>query len=169
MIGSLLKKIFGTKNDREIKALTKEVEKINALESEYEKLSDEELKNKTNIFKERLQNGETLDDILVEAFATVREASKRILGLRHYDVQLIGGMVLHQGKITEMKTGEGKTLVATCPVYLNALAGHGVHVITVNDYLAKRDRDEMSRLYGFLGLSSGVILNGSPTEQRKKA
>ena len=169
MISGLLKKIFGTKNDREIKALTKEVEKINALESEYEKLSDEELKNKTNIFKERLQNGETLDDILVEAFATVREASKRILGLRHYDVQLIGGMVLHQGKITEMKTGEGKTLVATCPVYLNALAGHGVHVITVNDYLAKRDRDQMSRLYGFLGLSSGVILNGLPTEQRKKS
>ena len=169
MISGLLKKIFGTKNDREIKALTKEVEKINALESEYEKLSDEELKNKTNIFKERLQNGETLDDILVEAFATVREASKRVLGLRHYDVQLIGGMVLHQGKITEMKTGEGKTLVATCPVYLNALAGHGVHVITVNDYLAKRDRDQMSRLYGFLGLSSGVILNGLPTEQRKKS
>ena len=169
MISGLLKKIFGTKNDREIKALTKEVEKINALESEYEKLSDEELKNKTNIFKERLQNGETLDDILVEAFATVREASKRILGLRHYDVQLIGGMVLHQGKITEMKTGEGKTLVATCPVYLNALSGHGVHVITVNDYLAKRDRDQMSRLYGFLGLSSGVILNGLPTEQRKKS
>ena len=169
MIGSLLKKIFGTKNDREIKALTKEVEKINALESEYEKLSDEDLKNKTNIFKERLKNGETLDDILVEAFATVREASKRVLGLRHYDVQLIGGIVLHQGKITEMKTGEGKTLVATCPVYLNALAGHGVHVITVNDYLAKRDRDQMSRLYGFLGLSSGVILNGLPTEQRKKS
>ena len=169
MISSLLKKIFGTKNDREIKALTKEVEKINALESEYEKLSDEELKNKTNIFRERLKNGETLDDILVEAFATVREASKRVLGLRHYDVQLIGGMVLHQGKITEMKTGEGKTLVATCPVYLNALAGHGVHVITVNDYLAKRDRDQMSRLYGFLGLSSGVILNGLPTEQRKKS
>ena len=169
MISGLLKKIFGTKNDREIKALTKEVEKINALESEYEKLSDEELKNKTNIFKERLKNGETLDDILVEAFATVREASKRVLGLRHYDVQLIGGMVLHQGKITEMKTGEGKTLVATCPVYLNALAGHGVHVITVNDYLAKRDRDQMSRLYGFLGLSSGVILNGLPTEQRKKS
>ena len=169
MIGGLLKKIFGTKNDREIKALTKEVEKINALESEYEKLSDEDLKNKTNIFKERLKNGETLNDILVEAFATVREASKRVLGLRHYDVQLIGGMVLHQGKITEMKTGEGKTLVATCPVYLNALSGHGVHVITVNDYLAKRDRDQMSRLYGFLGLSSGVILNGLPTEQRKKS
>ncbi len=169
MISGLLKKIFGTKNDREIKALTKEVEKINALESEYEKLSDEDLKNKTNIFKERLKNGETLDDILVEAFATVREAAKRVLGLRHYDVQLSGGIVLHQGKITEMKTGEGKTLVATCPVYLNALSGHGVHVITVNDYLAKRDRDQMSRLYGFLGLSSGVILNGLPTEQRKKS
>ena len=169
MISNLLKSIFGTKNDREVKALRKIVEKINALEPDYEKLTDDELKNQTNLFKERLANGETLDDILIEAFATVREASKRVLGLRHYDVQLIGGIVLHQGKITEMKTGEGKTLVATCPVYLNALAGHGVHVITVNDYLAKRDRDQMSRLYGFLGLSSGVILNGLPTEQRKKS
>ena len=169
MIGGLLKKIFGTKNDREVKALTKIVDQINALEPEYEELSDEELREKTDIFKERLENGETLDDILIEAFATVREASKRVLGLRHYDVQLIGGIVLHQGKITEMKTGEGKTLVATCPVYLNALAGKGVHVITVNDYLAKRDRDQMSRLYGFLGLSSGVILNGLPTEQRKRS
>ena len=145
MIGGLLKKIFGTKNDREVKALTKIVDQINALEPEYEKLSDEDLRHKTDIFKERLENGETLDDILIEAFATVREASKRVLGLRHYDVQLIGGIVLHQGKITEMKTGEGKTLVATCPVYLNALAGKGVHVTTVNDYLAKRDRDQMSR------------------------
>lgn len=169
MISSLLKKIFGTKNDREVKNLRKIVAKINDLEPEYEKLSDEELKNKTNIFKERLANGETLDDILVEAFATVREASKRVLGLRHYDVQLIGGIVLHQGKITEMKTGEGKTLVATSAVYLNALAGKGIHVITVNDYLAKRDRDQMSRLYGFLGLTSGVILNGLPTEQRKNS
>ena len=169
MISSLLKKIFGTKNDREVKNLRKIVAKINDLEPEYEKLSDEELKNKTNIFKERLANGETLADILVEAFATVREASKRVLGLRHYDVQLIGGIVLHQGKITEMKTGEGKTLVATSAVYLNALAGKGVHVITVNDYLAKRDRDQMSRLYGFLGLTSGVILNGLPTEQRKNS
>ena len=169
MISSLLKKIFGTKNDREVKNLRKIVAKINDLEPEYGKLSDEELKNKTNIFKERLANGETLDDILVEAFATVREASKRVLGLRHYDVQLIGGIVLHQGKITEMKTGEGKTLVATSAVYLNALAGKGVHVITVNDYLAKRDRDQMSRLYGFLGLTSGVILNGLPTGQRKNS
>lgn len=169
MINALLKKIFGTKNDREIKALTKVVEKINALEPEYEKLTDDELKDKTRIFKERLANGETLDDILIEAFAVVREASKRVLDLRHYDVQLIGGIVLHQGKITEMKTGEGKTLVATCPVYLNALTGKGVHVITVNDYLAKRDRDQMSRLYGFLGLSSAAILNGLSTQARKEA
>ena len=147
MISSLLKKIFGTKNDREVKNLRKIVAKINDLEPEYEKLSDEELKNKTNIFKERLANGETLDDILVEAFATVREASKRVLGLRHYDVQLIGGIVLHQGKITEMKTGEGKTLVATSAVYLNALAGKGVHVITVNDYLAKRDRSNVKIIW----------------------
>lgn len=169
MISALLKKIFGTRNDREIKSLTKVVHKINALEPEYEKLSDDDLKDKTRIFKERLAKGETLDDILVEAFATVREASKRALGLRHYDVQLIGGIVLHQGKITEMKTGEGKTLVATCPVYLNALTGKGVHVITVNDYLAKRDRDQMSRLYGFLGLSSAAILNGLSTQVRKEA
>lgn len=169
MISALLKKIFGTRNDREIKSLTKVVHKINALEPEYEKLSDDDLKDKTRIFKERLAKGETLDDILVEAFATVREASKRVLGLRHYDVQLIGGIVLHQGKITEMKTGEGKTLVATCPVYLNALTGKGVHVITVNDYLAKRDRDQMSRLYGFLGLSSAAILNGLSTQVRKEA
>ncbi|MDY5305029.1 preprotein translocase subunit SecA [Fusobacterium gastrosuis] len=169
MISALLKKIFGTRNDREIKSLTKVVHKINALEPEYEKLSDDDLKDKTRNFKERLAKGETLDDILVEAFATVREASKRVLGLRHYDVQLIGGIVLHQGKITEMKTGEGKTLVATCPVYLNALTGKGVHVITVNDYLAKRDRDQMSRLYGFLGLSSAAILNGLSTQVRKEA
>lgn len=169
MIGDIFKKIFGTKNDREVKRIKKIVDAINALEPDYEKLTDEQLKEKTVIFKERLAKGETLDDILVEAFATVREASKRTLGMRHYDVQLIGGVVLHEGKITEMKTGEGKTLVATCPVYLNALAGHGVHVITVNDYLAKRDRDFMGRLYSFLGLTSGVILNGITTDERKKA
>lgn len=169
MISSILKKIFGTKNDREVKSMYKIVHKINALEAEYEKLSMDELKQKTNIFKERLKNGETLDDILVEAFATVREASKRILRMRHYDVQLIGGIVLHRGKITEMKTGEGKTLVATLAVYLNALLGKGVHVITVNDYLAQRDRDNMARLYGFLGLSSAAIVNGLETEDRKKA
>ncbi len=169
MISSVVKKIFGTKNDREVKSMMGIVKKINELEPEYEKLSDKDLQNKTNEFKNRLQNGETLDDILIEAFATVREASKRILKLRHYDVQLVGGIVLHRGKITEMKTGEGKTLVATCPVYLNALLGKGVHVITVNDYLAKRDRDQMSRLYGFLGLTSEAIVNGLSTEERKKA
>ncbi|MGF6905608.1 preprotein translocase subunit SecA [Fusobacterium sp. PH5-44] len=165
----ILNKIFGTKNDREIKRITKIVEEINKLESDYEKCSDEQLKEKTTEFKERLSKGETLDDILIEAFGLVREASKRVLGLRHYDVQLIGAIVLHEGKITEMKTGEGKTLVATAAVYLNALAGNGVHVITVNDYLAARDREQMGRLYSFLGLTSGVILNGISTEERKKA
>lgn len=165
----ILNKIFGTKNDREIKRITRIVEEINKLESDYEKHSDEQLKEKTTEFKERLSKGETLDDILIEAFGLVREASKRVLGLRHYDVQLVGGMVLHEGKITEMKTGEGKTLVATAAVYLNALEGKGVHVITVNDYLAARDREQMGRIYSFLGLTSGVILNGISTEERKKA
>ena len=165
----ILNKIFGTKNDREIKRITKIVEEINKLESDYEKYSDKQLKEKTSEFKERLSKGEILDDILIEAFALVREGSKRVLGLRHYDVQLIGGVVLHEGKITEMKTGEGKTLVATAAVYLNALLGKGVHVITVNDYLAARDREQMGRLYSFLGLTSGVILNGISTEDRKKA
>ena len=169
MIGNIFKKIFGTKNDREVKRIRKIVAAINSLEPDFEKLTDEQLREKTAIFKERLAKGETLDDIMVEAFATVREASKRVLGMRHYDVQLIGGIVLHEGKITEMKTGEGKTLVATCPVYLNALAGKGVHVITVNDYLAARDREMMGRLYSFLGLTSGVILNGISGEERKAA
>ncbi|MDK4490675.1 preprotein translocase subunit SecA, partial [Fusobacterium necrophorum] len=149
--------------------IQKTVAKINALSDEYSSLSDEELRKKTEIFKERLQKGETLDDILVEAFATVREASTRVLGLRHYDVQLIGGIVLHEGKITEMKTGEGKTLVATAPVYLNALSGRGVHVITVNDYLATRDREMMGRVYSFLGLTSGVIVNGMYGKDRRAA
>lgn len=169
MIKSIIRKLFGTKNDREVKRIRGIVEKINALETKYEAYSDEELKNNTIIFKERLSKGESLEDLLVEAFATVREASKRVLGLRHYDVQLIGGVVLHEGKITEMKTGEGKTLVATCPVYLNALTGKGVHIITVNDYLAKRDRDTMGRIYEFLGLTSGVILNNISNEERKHA
>lgn len=169
MIKSFMKKIFGTKNDREISRITKKVHEINALESKFSNYSDEELKNNTVLFKERLAKGETLDDILAEAFATVREASKRVLGLRHYDVQLIGGIVLHEGKITEMKTGEGKTLVATCPVYLNALTGKGVHIITVNDYLAKRDRDIMGRVYEFLGLTAGVILNSISTQERLDA
>lgn len=169
MILSILKKIFGTRNDREVKRIRKIVAKINALEPEIEKLSDVELKAKTTEFKERLQKGETLNDILVEAFAVVREASKRVHGMRHYDVQLIGGIVLHEGKITEMKTGEGKTLVATSPVYLNALEGKGVHVITVNDYLAKRDREIMGKVYDFLGLTSAVIVNGMENEERKAA
>ena len=165
----LLKAIFGTKNDREVKRMRKTVAKINFLEPEYEKLSDEELRGKTEEFKKRLASGETLDDILVEAFAVVREGSKRVLRMRHYDVQLIGGIVLHEGKITEMKTGEGKTLVATTAIYLNALTGKGVHVITVNDYLAQRDREQMGQLYSFLGLTSGVIINGLDNEERKKA
>jgi len=165
----ILNKIFGTKNDREIKRITQIVGEINKLAPQYEGYTDEQLKEKTTEFKERLAKGETLNDVLVEAFALVREASTRVLGLRHYDVQLIGGVVLHEGKITEMKTGEGKTLVATAAVYLNALEGKGVHVITVNDYLAARDREQMGRVYSFLGLTSGVILNGIPTEERKKA
>lgn len=165
----LLQLIFGTKNDREVKRMKKTVEKINALEPEYEKLSDEQLRGKTEEFKKRIAEGETLDDILVEAFAVVREGSKRVLRMRHYDVQLIGGIVLHEGKITEMKTGEGKTLVATTAIYLNALTGKGVHVITVNDYLAQRDRDQMGQLYSFLGLTSGVIINGLDNDLRKAA
>ncbi|MGL5743809.1 MAG: preprotein translocase subunit SecA, partial [Cetobacterium sp.] len=169
MFGDLLKKIFGTRNDREIKRIKKLVTMINSLEPEIEKLSDDELKGKTYEFRQRLEKGETLDDLLVEAFAVVREASKRVHGMRHYDVQLVGGIVLHEGKITEMKTGEGKTLVATAPVYLNALKGKGVHVITVNDYLAQRDRDLMARVYDFLGLTSGVIVNGMENTLRKAA
>ncbi|MCQ8211987.1 preprotein translocase subunit SecA [Cetobacterium somerae] len=169
MFGDLLKKIFGTRNDREVKRIKKLVAMINSLEPEIEKLSDDELKGKTYEFRERLEKGETLDDVLVEAFAVVREASKRVHGMRHYDVQLIGGIVLHEGKITEMKTGEGKTLVATAPVYLNALSGKGVHVITVNDYLAQRDRELMGRVYEFLGLTSGVIVNGMENSARKAA
>ncbi|MDN5304258.1 MAG: preprotein translocase subunit SecA [Fusobacteriaceae bacterium] len=160
-------KIFGTKNDREIKRIRKIVNEINKLEPEMQKLTDEELKQKTVEFRERLDKGETLDQILPEAFAVVREASVRVLGMRHYDVQLIGGIVLHEGKIAEMKTGEGKTLVATLAVYLNALPGKGVHVITVNDYLATRDSDLMGRIYKFLGLTVGVVTNGLPNEERK--
>lgn len=165
----LLKAIFGTKNDREVKRIRKTVDKINALEPKFEKFSDEELKGQTEEFKKRLAAGETLEDILVESFAVVREASKRVLKMRHYDVQMIGGIVLHEGKITEMKTGEGKTLVATTAIYLNALTGKGVHVITVNDYLAQRDREQMGELYSFLGLSSAVIINGLENEARKEA
>ncbi len=157
MFNKIAKKIFGSRNDRLIKAMSREVEKINALEPQMQALSDEALQAKTAEFRRRLADGASLDDLLIEAFAVVREASRRVLGMRHFDVQLIGGMVLHQGKIAEMRTGEGKTLVATLAVYLNALEGKGVHVVTVNDYLARRDAAWMGRLYHFLGLSTGVI------------
>jgi len=169
MLGALARGLFGTANDRVVKGFDKPVAKINALEPELAKLSDEQLRARTTEFRERLAKGETLDNLLVEAFATVREAAKRTLGQRHFDVQLKGGMVLHQGKIAEMKTGEGKTLVATLPVYLNALEGKGVHVVTVNDYLAKRDSEWMGRVYSFLGLSVGVIVHELDDEQRKAA
>jgi len=169
MLGALARGLFGTSNDRIVKGFDKPVAKINALEPEYEKLSDAELRAKTTEFRERLAKDETLDDLLVEAFATVREAAKRTLGQRPFDVQLKGGMVLHQGKIAEMKTGEGKTLVATLPVYLNALEGKGVHVVTVNDYLAKRDSEWMGQIYNFLGLTVGVIVHDLTDEQRKEA
>jgi preprotein translocase subunit SecA len=164
---NIISKIFGTYSDREIKRIMPLVKKINELEPSMEKLSDNELREKTDEFKSRLSKGETLENILPEAFAVVREASKRVLGLRHYDVQLIGGIVLHQGRISEMKTGEGKTLVATLPSYLNALTGKGVHIITVNDYLAKRDRDEMGKIHEFLGLKVGVIIHGQTQSEKQ--
>jgi preprotein translocase subunit SecA len=168
MIGAVARKLFGSSNDRRIRSYGPRVEAINALEKELEQLSDEALRARTEEFRKQLAEGKTLDDILVPVFATVREASKRTLGQRHFDVQLIGGMVLHEGKISEMKTGEGKTLVATLPVYLNALAGRGVHVVTVNDYLAKRDAEWMGQIYKFLGLTVGVIVHGLDDEARKK-
>src|SRR6266851_1963766 len=169
MLGALARGLFGTANDRIVKGFDKPVAKINALETEFEKLTDAELRAKTTEFRERLAKGESLDDLLVEAFATVREAAKRTLGQRPFDVQLKGGMVLHQGKIAEMKTGEGKTLVATLPVYLNALEGKGVHVVTVNDYLARRDSEWMGRIYKFLGLTVGVIVHDLDDQERKVA
>ena len=159
MISGLLKKIFGSRNDRLIKQYSAVVRQINALEKSISALSDDELRGKTPEFKTRVANGESLDALLPEAFAVVREAGKRALGMRHFDVQLVGGMVLHYGKIAEMRTGEGKTLVATLPAYLNALAGNGVHIITVNDYLASRDAEWMGRLHRFLGLTVGVNLS----------
>jgi preprotein translocase subunit SecA len=169
MLGNLLKKVVGSKNEREMSRLWPLVDAINANEPAMIKLSDEDLRALTGQFKERLDNGETLDDILPEAFAAVREAARRTIGQRHFDVQLIGGMVLHQGKIAEMKTGEGKTLSATLPVYLNALSGRGVHVVTVNDYLASRDAQWMGAIYQFMGLSVGCILHGLTEEERKEA
>ena len=166
---SVFKKIFKTYSEKEVKRVMPLVEKINGLENEISKLSDSELRGKTEYFKKILQEGQTLDDILPEAFAVVREASKRVLGMRHFDVQLIGGIILHQGRIAEMKTGEGKTLVATLPVYLNALEGKGVHVITVNDYLAKRDSEWMGKLYKFLGLSVGLVIAGMGPDEKQKA
>ena len=166
---SFLTKVFGSKNERELKKIEPLVARINALEPEIKGLSDEALKARTVLFKKRLQNGESLDDILPEAFATVREASVRTLKMRHFDVQLIGGVALHQGKIAEMKTGEGKTLAATLPAYLNALSGRGVHIVTVNDYLARRDTEWMGHIYHFLGLEVGTILHGLNDSERKAA
>jgi preprotein translocase subunit SecA len=169
MIGQLLAKVIGTQNEREIKRLMPRVAEINALEPQIQALSDEQLRGKTDEFRGRVANGETLDDLLPEAFAVVREAGKRVLNMRHFDVKLIGGMVLHKGTIAEMKTGEGKTLVATLPTYLNALQGKGVHVVTVNDYLARRDSEWMGRLYRFLGMSVGVIQHELTDQQRQVA
>ncbi len=169
MLTKILQKVVGTKNERELKRLKPIVERINALEPSMQKLSDAELQRKTVEFKERLEKGESLDSLLPEAFAVVRETARRVLGMRHFDVQLMGGIVLHQGKIAEMKTGEGKTLVATLPAYLNALTGKGVHIVTVNDYLAKRDAEWMGPIYRFLGLTVGYITSGMDNEERKKA
>ena len=169
MLDTLLAKVFGTKNDREVKAIRPIVTEINALEPQMRELSDADLAAKTIEFKERIEQGATVDDLLVEAFAVCREAGRRILNMRHFDVQLIGGIALHRGKIAEMRTGEGKTLVATLPVYLNALAGQGVHVVTVNDYLAKRDSEWMGKIYRFLGLTVGVIVHGLDDDERRAA
>src|SRR5271165_4765179 len=168
MIGAVARKLFGSSNERRIRTYRPRVDAINALEPELAALSDEALRARTDEFKKQVAEGRSLDDLLVPAFATVREGAKRTLGQRHFDVQLIGGMVLHEGRIAEMKTGEGKTLVATLAVYLNALAGRGVHIVTVNDYLAKRDSEWMGQIYQFLGLTVGVIVHGLDDEQRKQ-
>ena len=164
---SIIEKVFGTHSDRELKRITPIVDKIESLRPQMQALSDEELSGKTREYKNRLQEGETLDDLLPEAFATVREAAKRVLGMEHYRVQLIGGIILHQGRIAEMKTGEGKTLVSTLPAYLNALEGKGVHIVTVNDYLAHRDAEWMGKVHEFLGLTVGVVLNSMKNDERR--
>src|SRR3954464_12104984 len=169
IVDTLLAKVIGTQNERDLKRLRPLVAAINAKEPEIQALTDEQLPGKTADFRQRLAAGESLDDLLPEAFAVVREGGRRVLNMRHFDVQLIGGIVLHEGKIAEMKTGEGKTLVATLPVYLNALGGRGVHVVTVNDYLAKRDAEWMGKLDKFLGLSVGVIVPELDDEQRREA
>ncbi|HXQ45008.1 MAG TPA: preprotein translocase subunit SecA, partial [Caulobacteraceae bacterium] len=166
---AIAKKLFGSSNERRVKAMGPRIARINALERQFEAMSDEDLYHQTEAFRARLAAAETIEDLLVEAFATVREASKRTIGLRPYDVQLVGGIVLHNGGIAEMRTGEGKTLVATLPLYLNALAGKGVHLVTVNDYLATRDAEWMGQIYRFLGMSVGVIINGLTTAQRQSA
>ncbi|MGL4214877.1 MAG: DEAD/DEAH box helicase, partial [Morganella morganii] len=169
MLVKLLTKIFGSRNDRTLRRLRKSVEAINRMEPEFEKLSDDELKAKTQEFRDRLAKGESEQDILPEAFATVREASKRVFGMRHFDVQLIGGMVLNERCIAEMRTGEGKTLTATLPAYLNALSGKGVHVVTVNDYLAQRDAENNRPLFEFLGMTVGINLPGMPAPAKREA
>ena len=169
MATNILTKIFGSRNDRQLKQYRKSVVRINAMEAELEKLSDEALRGKTQEFKDRIAKGESLDALLPEAFAVVREGSKRVMKMRHFDVQLLGGMSLHNGKISEMGTGEGKTLTATMPVYLNALTGKGVHVVTVNDYLANRDAQWMGKLYNFLGLSVGINLPNMAREEKQAA
>src|ERR687898_982587 len=169
MLGTLLAKVFGTQNECELKAIRPLVEQINALEASVQGLSDEQLRAKTAEFRSRVADGATIDDLLPEAFAVVREAGRRVLNMRHFDVQLIGGVILHRGTIAEMKTGEGKTLVATLPAYLNALEGKGVHVVTVNDYLARRDSEWMGRIYRFLGMSVGVIQHNMNDAERQKA
>ena len=166
---SVIEKIFGTHSSRELKRIEPLVDKIEALRPTMQALSDEELRGKTEEYKKRLAEGETLDDLLPEAYATVREAAKRVLNMEHYRVQLIGGIILHQGRIAEMRTGEGKTLVSTLPAYLNALEGKGVHVVTVNDYLAKRDAEWMGQVHEFLGLKVGVVLNSMTSEERQEA
>ena len=167
--GGLARKIFGSENDRLVKKYKPSVDAINALEPEMEALSDEQLVAKTDEFRQQFEQGTSLDDLLVPAFAVVREGSRRALGMRPFDVQLIGGMILHEGKIAEMRTGEGKTLVATLAVYLNALSGEGVHVVTTNDYLAERDSEWMGRLYSFLGMTTGVIIHDLDDDQRQEA
>ena len=169
MFAALAKSIFGSANDRYVRSLGKYVDAVNAFEPTISALTDDELRRQTEIFRGRLENGVKLDDLLPEAFATVREAAKRTLGQRHYDVQMIGGIALHRGEIAEMRTGEGKTLVATLATYLNALPGKGVHVVTVNDYLARRDADWMGQIYRFLGLTVGVIVPNLTDQQRREA
>jgi len=169
MIGGMFRAVIGSKNERELKALAPQVSRINELEPQFRDLTNSQLRQKTEEFKKRLAAGESLEDILPEAYAAVRQASVRTLGMRHFDVQLVGGIALHQGKIAEMKTGEGKTLAATLPLYLNALSGRGAHLVTVNDYLAKRDAEWMGGIYRLLGMSVGVIFHDMSDQERKDA